>query len=50
MTNAHMGNYSEAIALAGDGVPDVTKTADYRTKYGVGLNFEQEIRRRSGPS
>ena len=43
VNHAHMGSYNQAIAQAGNGVPDVTKTADYRTKYGVGLNFEQEI-------
>ena len=45
MNHALMGNYREAIAAAaGTGLtPDVTATRTYRTKYGLGLNFEQEL-------
>ncbi|MGA2617173.1 MAG: carbohydrate porin [Thermoguttaceae bacterium] len=43
---AHMGNYREAIALgiATGTTPDITKTETYASiKYGLGLNFEQEL-------
>ena len=41
--NAHMGNYRDALQVAGTGPPDVTATRAYRTKYGFGLNLEQEL-------
>ena len=41
--NAHMGNYRDALQVAGTGPPDVTTTRAYRTKYGFGLNLEQEL-------
>ena len=44
--NAHMGLYRQAIreaSLHPDGIPDITSTREYRTKYGVGLNIEQEL-------
>jgi hypothetical protein len=45
--HANMGSYRQAIDrfLAGNGsVPDITSTREKgRTKYGFGLNFEQEV-------
>ncbi len=43
--NAHMGSYREALQLAAltGTPPDVTLTRAYRTKYGFGLNLEQEL-------
>lgn len=43
--NAHMGSYREALdrAYLDGGTPDVTATRTYRSKYGVGLNLEQEV-------
>jgi high affinity Mn2+ porin len=42
-THTHMGNYREAIA-ASPTAPDVTATRKYgRTKYGYGINLEQEL-------
>jgi high affinity Mn2+ porin len=42
LNNAHMGNYSDAIAqMPVD--PNIADTRSYRVKYGVGLNFEQEL-------
>jgi high affinity Mn2+ porin len=39
---AHMGKYREALAeMPVD--PDVTRTRAYRTKYGFGVNVEQEL-------
>jgi len=42
MNRAHMGNYSEAIALNSD-APDVTATRRYRIKYGFVASYEQEL-------
>jgi high affinity Mn2+ porin len=43
--NAHMGSYREALTLAAltGTTPDITLTRAYRTKYGFGLNLEQEL-------
>ncbi len=41
--HAHMGSYARSLAQAGSQTPDITSTREYRTKYGYGLNFEQEI-------
>ncbi len=38
--SAHMGSYDEATRLA---VPDITQTRRYRSKTGLGLNWEQEL-------
>ncbi len=38
--NAHMGSYAMAL---GSPTPDITRSEAYRTKYGFGLNLEQEI-------
>ncbi len=45
MNNAHMGDYTEAVALAaGTGnLPVIDDTAAYRVKWGFGLDFEQEM-------
>lgn len=40
---AHMGNYRQAIDKAGAGVPDVTATRTYSTKYGISLSAEQAL-------
>jgi high affinity Mn2+ porin len=37
---AHMGDYREATLLA---VPDITRTRSYSTKYGFGVNVEQQL-------
>jgi high affinity Mn2+ porin len=42
LNNAHMGDYEEALALMPVN-PVVADTRAYRIKYGLGLNFEQEI-------
>ncbi len=42
LNHAHMGSYSQATLDPLNGV-DITQTRAYRTKYGFGLNFEQEI-------
>ena len=39
--NARMGSYR--LALQTTGTPDIISTRDYRTKYGFGLNTEQEL-------
>ncbi|MDB6036261.1 MAG: porin, partial [Verrucomicrobiales bacterium] len=39
---ANMGNYADAINQS-PSAPDVTATRAYRTKYGFGLNWEQQI-------
>lgn len=42
--HARMGNYAEALARAGAGVPDITLTREPgRTKKGLALNFEQQL-------
>jgi high affinity Mn2+ porin len=38
---AKMGDYREAALLP---APDITKTRSYSSKYGVGVNVEQEVR------
>ncbi len=45
VNHARMGNYREAIdgAQATHATPDVTTTRSYCTKYGFGLNWEQEL-------
>jgi high affinity Mn2+ porin len=45
MNHANMGNYRTAIAQAASSgtTPDITATRSYSTKYGSGLNWEQEI-------
>lgn len=45
LNRAHMGSYSDAIALAQrtGGAPDITATRDDRMKYGFGINLEQEF-------
>jgi high affinity Mn2+ porin len=40
--NAHMGSYAETLSNPAFGM-DVTQTRAYRTKYGFGLNLEQEL-------
>jgi high affinity Mn2+ porin len=42
---AKMGSYAESLALAKSTstTPDITATRRYRTKYGFGLNVEQEL-------
>lgn len=47
LNRAHMGDYQEALAEM-PVKPDVTKTRDYRFKYGFGLNFEQELTKELG--
>ena len=42
LNRAHMGDYTEALAAMPVN-PDVTRTRDYRYKYGFGLNWEQEL-------
>lgn len=43
LNNARMGNYEEALKLPKDSI-DITRTRAYgRTKYGFGLNYQQEI-------
>jgi high affinity Mn2+ porin len=45
VNHAHMGNYRQAIqqGLASGTTPDVTTTRAYSSKYGWGLNLEQEV-------
>ncbi|MDR3607870.1 MAG: carbohydrate porin [Oligoflexia bacterium] len=45
MNHAFMGDYRQSIQLgiATGSTPDITLTRAYRTKYGVGLNLEQEL-------
>jgi high affinity Mn2+ porin len=40
--HAHMGSYRETIDTPAFGM-DITKSRAYRTKYGAGINLEQEI-------
>jgi len=42
LNRAHMGSYREALELSPIN-PDVKLTRAYRSKYGFGLNWEQEI-------
>lgn len=42
LNRAHMGNYRETITTKADAF-DITRSRAYRTKYGVGLNLEQEL-------
>lgn len=42
VNHAHMGSYAEALSDSALG-PDITKTREYRIKYGFGLNLEQEL-------
>jgi len=42
---AHMGSYQAALTVPG---ADITQTRDYRTKYGFGLNLEQEVAKNVG--
>jgi high affinity Mn2+ porin len=39
---AHMGSYARALQLAPVN-PDLSATRDYRVKYGIGLNIEQQF-------
>ncbi len=43
LNRANMGSYRAALANAGAGPPDVTATRATRTKYGFGVNIEQQI-------
>lgn len=45
---AHMGNYREAVANAGTGVPDITTTRTYSAKWGFGLSAEQALTKDMG--
>jgi high affinity Mn2+ porin len=47
LNSAHMGSYREAVDNPAAGL-DITKTREYRTKYGFGLNLEQEVARDLG--
>jgi high affinity Mn2+ porin len=47
LNRAHMGSYSEALALMPVN-PDITLTREYRFKYGFGGNLEQEVARDVG--
>jgi high affinity Mn2+ porin len=42
---AHMGSYRDSLVLAAatGTTPDITATRTYRSKYGFGLNLEQEL-------
>src|SRR5205823_13138012 len=40
---AHMGSYQAALEQNPMEPPDIAATRAYRTKYGFGLNFEQEL-------
>ncbi len=42
LNQAHMGSYAATLADPGLGM-DISKTRDYRQKFGFGLNVEQEI-------
>ena len=42
LNRANMGSYREALAIA-PAAPDVTATRATRTKYGFGVNIEQQI-------
>jgi high affinity Mn2+ porin len=43
--HADMGNYQDSLNLAAQthSLPDITQTRNYSTKWGMGLNFEQEV-------
>jgi high affinity Mn2+ porin len=43
VNRAHMGDYQVAVNQDGGGVPDLVSTRDYRYKYGICLNLEQEV-------
>ncbi len=44
LNKAAMGNYDKAIALAGNGAPDISATAQVgRTKQGIGVNYDQQF-------
>jgi len=45
VNNATMGNYRQALNIAAStgSAPDITKTRNYSTKYGFGLNAEQAL-------
>ena len=44
---AAMGNYRESLHIAGSRAPDITATRrDGRSKYGIGLNAEQQLSQR----
>ena len=45
MNHANMGNYRQAIqqGAAAATTPDITATRGYSTKYGAGLNWEQQL-------
>lgn len=45
VNEANMGSYAEALSVPG---ADITKTRQYRFKYGFGLNLEQEVARNVG--
>lgn len=45
LDEANMGSYAEALSVPG---VDITKTREYRFKYGFGLNLEQEVARNVG--
>jgi high affinity Mn2+ porin len=42
LNNAHMGNYNEAVQQ-NPAAPNVIATETYRSKYGFGISWEQEI-------
>ncbi len=42
LNNAHMGSYREALQMMPVN-PDVTQTRQYRSRYGFGVSWEQEI-------
>jgi high affinity Mn2+ porin len=42
LNNAHMGSYSEALALMPVN-PDITATRAYRVKYGFGVSLDLEL-------
>ena len=42
LNNAHMGNYTEAIQQ-NPSAPNVVATEQYRSKYGFGLSWDQEL-------
>jgi high affinity Mn2+ porin len=48
MNHAHMGNYRESVDHPTAQGFDITSTRDDRTKYGYGLNVEQELSPRLG--
>jgi high affinity Mn2+ porin len=42
LNNAHMGSYREALQQDPQ-APDVTQTRQYRSRYGFGVSWEQEV-------